>query len=74
MKTLTDIFDALPPSKEIASYIGGITDRAVRAWRLDDRNGIPGKHWPAIIRLARDVGADWITWEVLDAAHQREAA
>ena len=74
MSDLDQIFSALPPSTEIAEHIGEITDRAVRAWKLEGRRGIPPRHWPSIIRLARSLGADWITWEALEAAHEKEAA
>lgn len=73
MKTLSDIFAALPPSTEIAAFVSQdsgrkISDRAVRAWKLEGR-GIPGRHWPAIIRLSRENKAKWVTWELLDAVH-----
>lgn len=78
MKTLSDIFTALPPSNEIAAFVSedsgrAITDRAVRAWKLEGR-GIPGRYWPAIIRLARQEKAKWVTWELLDAVHNSEAS
>lgn len=74
MSDLDQIFKALPSSAKIADHIGEITDRAVRAWKLEGRRGIPPKHWPSIIRLARKQGADWITWEALEAAHEKEVA
>lgn len=79
MKTLSDIFDALPTSEEVARFISAedparpITDRAVRAWRLEGR-GIPAKHWPSLIRLARSIGVKWITWETLEGAHKSSEA
>ena len=78
MKTLSDIFAALPPSNEIAAFVSQdsgrtISDRAVRAWTLEGR-GIPGRYWPAIIRLSRDNKAKWVTWELLDAVHNSETS
>ena len=69
MTTLYDIFEALPPSTEVAKFIG-TTDRAVRAWRLKDRQRIPGKHWPALVRLGRQKGIKVLTYENLEAAHK----
>tara|TARA_X000001316_G_scaffold8783_1_gene2394 strand:+ start:1669 stop:1893 length:225 start_codon:yes stop_codon:yes gene_type:complete len=69
MTTLYDIFEALPPSTEVAKFVG-TTDRAVRAWRLKDRQRIPGKHWPALVRLGRQRGIKVLTYENLEAAHK----
>ena len=78
MDTLNDIFKALPPSAEIAAFVSkdcgrAISDRAVRAWRLEGR-GIPGRYWPAIIRLARKEKVKGVTWELLDLLHNSEAS
>lgn len=67
------ILKALPPSQEVATILQGqgyeITDRAVRAWNLADRRRIPGKYWPALVRLAQDRGIPDITYEALERAH-----
>jgi hypothetical protein len=73
MTTLSDIFDALPPSDEVAQRLG-ITDRAVRAWKLEARRSIPGRYWHALVELGHERGIGILTFENLAAAHRREVA
>ncbi len=77
MTTLPDIFEALPSSQEIADFVSEktgrqITDRAVRAWRLEGR-GIPGRYWHSIVELARQKDIEGITHEALNEAHVQAA-
>ena len=61
--TIAEIIAALGGNK-VAAAACGIGETAVSMWR---RNGIPSKHWPAIVRATAS-GETPITYENLEQA------
>ena len=73
MNDLDRIFEALPPTGEVADRLG-VSDRAIRAWRLKDRRGIPPKHWPALVEMGKERGISCLTFERLASAHASQSS
>lgn len=66
MQTLDDVFSAFGGPSKVGQAVGVSTEHAASMRR---RRSIPVKYWPSLVRAARDLELDWITFEALTSLH-----
>lgn len=66
MPSISDIIEDLGGLQGVSGLLG-VSPQAV--WNMKSRGSIPPKHWPVLVRAAREKGQCHITLDTLEAVH-----
>ena len=72
MHSIPEVVEKLGGATFIAKQMNKPAMTTVASWKI--RGVIPVQYWPGLIKIARQRGLDWLTYERLVELHTERAA